>query len=108
MEWNCKLYIKRNNIKFVEARGFVDWNGSDELREPNPNGILNLLYKNGLSLSGWEVITNEAGKKVIKVSLKGNQTEYTPGSMQEGTTLVIYTKIDVNNNTRNLVKGDCL
>jgi C1A family cysteine protease len=34
-----------NNIKFVEARGFVDWNGSDELKEPNPNGILNLLYK---------------------------------------------------------------
>lgn len=62
---------------------------------------VNLLYKNGLSLSNWEVITNEAGKKVIKVGLSGNQTEYTPGSMQEGTTLVIYTKINVNKLTSN-------
>ena len=62
---------------------------------------VNLLYKNGLSLSNWEVITNEAGKKVIKVCLEGNQTEYTPGSMQEGTTLVIYTKIDVDKLTSN-------
>lgn len=62
---------------------------------------VNLLYKNGLTLSNWEVVTNDAGKKVIKVSLSGNQTEYTPGSMQEGTTLVIYTKINVDKLTSN-------
>ena len=34
-----------NSIKFNEARGVIDWNGSDDLKEPNPNGIFNLLYK---------------------------------------------------------------
>lgn len=34
-----------NSIKIDEARGFVDWNGTDELKEPNTNGIWNLLYK---------------------------------------------------------------
>ena len=34
-----------NSIKFAEARGIVDWNGTDELKEPNPDGLLNLLYK---------------------------------------------------------------
>lgn len=62
---------------------------------------VNLLYKNDLSISNWEVVENDAGKKVIKVSLSGSQTEYTPGSMQEGTTLVIYTKINVNKLTSN-------
>lgn len=41
---NGRFFVP-NNIKFREARGFVDWNGSDELKEPNPNGIFNLLYK---------------------------------------------------------------
>lgn len=34
-----------NSIKFNEARGFVDWNGTDKLKEPNQDGILNILYK---------------------------------------------------------------
>lgn len=40
-----------NDIKFREARGFVDWNGTDELKEPSTNGILNFIYKclNGIA-----------------------------------------------------------
>ena len=34
-----------NRVKIKEARGFVDWNGTDELKEPSTNGIWNLLYK---------------------------------------------------------------
>ncbi len=34
-----------NSIKFWEARGFVDWNGSDELKEPKLNSFTNIMYK---------------------------------------------------------------
>ena len=34
-----------NDIKFQEVRGIVDWNGIAELKEPNPEGFLDLLYK---------------------------------------------------------------
>jgi C1A family cysteine protease len=34
-----------NSVKIREARGLVDWNGTDELKEPNTNGIWNLIYK---------------------------------------------------------------
>jgi hypothetical protein len=57
---------------------------------------INLLYKNGLSVDNWNVYTNSLGKKAIKITLKGSQLEYTPGAVGEGTTLVVYTKIDVN------------
>ena len=55
-----------------------------------------LLYKNGLSIDNYEVVTNAVGRKVLKVSLSGAQLEYTPGAVQEGTTIVIYTNINVN------------
>ena len=55
-----------------------------------------LLYKNGLSIENWDVATNAAGKKVLKINLTGSQMEYTPGAVQEGTTVVIYTNLDVN------------
>lgn len=41
-----------NSIKITEARGFVDWNGTDELKEPSTDGIWNLLYK------GFNAIVN--------------------------------------------------
>lgn len=43
-------FILPYNIKFTEARGIVDWNGTDELKEPSTGGFLNILYKmfNGL------------------------------------------------------------
>lgn len=34
-----------SSIKFSEARGFVDWNGSTELKEPNLNSFTNILYR---------------------------------------------------------------
>lgn len=57
---------------------------------------INVLYKNALSLESWDILTNELGKKILKIKLSGSQLEYAPGSVQEGTTVVIYTKIDVN------------
>lgn len=55
---------------------------------------MNLLYRNGLSIENWEVVTNAIGNKVLKISLSGAQLEYTPGAVQEGTTLVVYTDIE--------------
>ena len=49
-----------NTIKISEARGFVDWNGSDELREPSTDGLLNLLYK------GFNAIINFIRKFIEK------------------------------------------
>jgi hypothetical protein len=57
---------------------------------------INLLYKNGLSLENWNIYTNTLGKQVLDIRLTGSQQDYTPGSIQEGTTVVIYTKVDVN------------
>ena len=34
-----------NTIRINEARGFIDWNGVDELKEPHTGGIWNLIYK---------------------------------------------------------------
>lgn len=60
---------------------------------------ISLLYKNGLSIDRWDIITNSIGRKVLKVKLSGAQMEYTPGAVHEGTTLVIYTNLDVNRMT---------
>jgi len=57
---------------------------------------MTLLYKNGLTIDNWEVLTNAYGKKVLRINLAGAQLEYTPGAVQEGTTVVAYTSIDVN------------
>lgn len=57
---------------------------------------ITLLYKNGLSIDNWEITTNSVGRKVLKISLAGSQLEYTPGAVQEGTTIVVYTNVDVN------------
>lgn len=57
---------------------------------------ISLLYKNGLSLDSYDVMTNNLGKKVLDVQLTGNQMEYTPGAVHEGTTIVIYAKLDVD------------
>ena len=44
-------FILPYSIKFREARGLVDWNGTDELREPSTGGLWNIIYKllNGLA-----------------------------------------------------------
>lgn len=57
---------------------------------------MTLLYKNGLSIDNWTIMTNAIGKKVLKINLLGSQLEYTPGAVQEGTTISIATKINVN------------
>lgn len=62
---------------------------------------VNLLYKNGLSLKNWEVVENDNGNKVLRVELEGAQSVYTPGIVQQGTTLVMYLKANVNKLTAN-------
>lgn len=62
---------------------------------------VNLLYKNGLSLKYWEVVENDRKHKVIRIELDGAQSVYTPGIVQEGTTLVLYTNVEVNKLTAN-------
>ncbi|MBR1540826.1 MAG: hypothetical protein IJ629_06760 [Clostridia bacterium] len=57
---------------------------------------ITLLYKNGLSIDNWNVVTNTVGRKVLKINLSGSQMEYTPGAVQEGTTVVIYSNVNVN------------
>lgn len=62
---------------------------------------VNLLYKNGLSLKNWEVVKNDSGNKVLRIEMDGAQSVYTPGIIQEGTTIVIYTKLTTNRLTAN-------
>jgi hypothetical protein len=40
--------------------------------------MINLLYKNGLSIESWNIYTNVSGNQVIDVRLSGSQLEYTP------------------------------
>ena len=51
-----------------------------------------LLYENGLRVAKTEVITNEAGNKVIKLELEGEQTKYDLGSIVGGTRISIRAK----------------
>ena len=62
---------------------------------------IDLLYKNGLSIDSFDVTQNEFGKKIIKVRLVGTQIEYTPGLLNNGTTINLYTKITLDRLTTN-------
>ena len=42
---NSGRFILPYNIKFVEARGLVDWNGEDDLKKPKVDGFFNTIYK---------------------------------------------------------------
>ena len=57
---------------------------------------INLLHKNGLSLENWGVEKNEIGENVLKIQLSGQQEEYNPSTIIEGTTINLVTKIIVN------------
>ena len=43
---------------------------------------VNLLYKNGLSLSEWKIEKNEQNQNVLIIKLDGAQEEYLPGIIQ--------------------------
>ena len=59
------------------------------------------MYKNGLSLSSWNVVQNEMGTNTIQVALEGTQAEYAPGTLIEGTTVLITANLDINKITAN-------
>ena len=61
---------------------------------------VNLLYKNGLSLDKYDLV-EENGKQVLNISLLGNQTEYTSGLLNRGTSLNIDLKIKLDRLTTN-------
>ena len=73
----------------------VDLEFPSAVEEVEVTGIT-LLYKNGLSIDNWNITTNSMGRKVLRINLAGSQLEYTPGAVQEGTTIVAYTELDVN------------
>ncbi len=62
---------------------------------------VNLLYKNGLSIDSWNVLTNTVGERIIRVKLNGTQTGYTYGMLVDGTQVVIYVTVKVNRLTAN-------
>lgn len=61
---------------------------------------VNLLYKNGLSLDKYDLV-EENGKQVLNISLLGNQTEYTSGLLNRGTSINIDLKIKLDRLTTN-------
>ena len=57
---NAGRFILPYHVKVREARGFMDWNGTDELKEPSTGGIWNLIYK------GLNAIVNFIRKLIEK------------------------------------------
>ena len=54
---------------------------------------ISLLHKNGLSLENWGVEKDEFGDVILKVQLLGDQEEYNPSTIIEGTTINLVTKV---------------
>lgn len=59
-----------------------------EITEVNLEEVA-LLYEDELSIIRKEVITNEAGNKVIEIELKGEQTKYNENVAQGGANIII-------------------
>ena len=57
---------------------------------------VNLLHKNGLSLENWEVVKGEFGEVLLRIHLSGEQLEYNPSTIIDGTTISITTKVMVD------------
>lgn len=55
-----------------------------------------LAYAEGLEIAGTEVVTDEIGRKVVKVTLAGKQEALNSGVLTNGTNIEIYTNIDVD------------
>ena len=51
-----------------------------------------MLYKNGLSISKWDV-KEENSKKYLHIELEGIQTEYQNSSIIDGTNVIIQTTL---------------
>lgn len=62
---------------------------------------VNLMYKNGLSLENWQVVKNGQGLNEIQIALAGTQNEYEPGTLIEGTTVLVTAKLNLNKITAN-------
>ena len=54
--------------------------------------VINLLYSDNIKISSYDVITDNAGNKVIRISLQGDQTEFVT-DISKGINIVINTDI---------------
>ena len=62
---------------------------------------INLMYKNGLSISNWEILETETNSKVIRIRLDGIQNEYKSDGTIGGTTVIINADLGLNRITAN-------
>ena len=87
-----KYELFKNPVIYIELPSAVE---SAEIKN------VNLMYKNGLTLSDWKVVQNENGIKVIQIALSGIQEEYMPANVIEGTKVLVTAKINLNKVTAN-------
>ena len=57
---------------------------------------INLLHRNGLSLSNWDVEKNQYGDVTLRIILEGSQEDYNPSSIIDGTTINLVTTVKVD------------
>ena len=95
---NVEIRIELNNDK-VETDPY----GNSVFEVVMPESITNvevtnatLAYAEGLEIANTEVVSDEYGRKVIKVTLTGKQETLNTGVLTNGTNIEIYANIDVD------------
>lgn len=95
---NVEIRIELNNDK-VETDPY----GNSVFEVVMPEYITNvevtnatLAYAEGLEIANTEVVSDEYGRKVIKVTLTGRQEALNTGVLTNGTNIEIYANIDVD------------
>ena len=95
---NVEIRIELNNDKVT-----TDPYGNSVFEVVMPEYIDNvevtnatLAYAEGLQIANTEVVTNEFGRKVIKVTVTGKQETLNTGVLTNGTNIELYANIDVN------------
>lgn len=75
----------------------IDIGLPEEITDAQIDKVL-VLYKNGLSISKWEVIERE-NTKHIYLELDGEQTEYLNSEIIDGTTIIVETTLKTSETT---------
>ena len=95
---NVEIRIELNNDKVT-----TDPYGNSVFEVIMPEYVENveltnstLAYAEGLEITNAEVVTNEYGRKVIKVTITGKQETLNTGVLTNGTNIELYANIDVN------------
>ena len=98
---NMKLTLKTNEEKYELFK-----NPTFEIEFPTAVEnveikSVNLVYKNGLSIESYDVLTGTTGNKTLRVKLSGVQSEYKLDSTIDGTQVVINADVTINKLTPN-------